>query len=419
MNNTFNHPPLSRLRGDEQIVVGALLSGRRQPRTIPLSLMSQFVETNALADGTSAGDVRVWDGSAWVTRKLAYSELTGTPKSLPTDATDGQYAAWDDGAQEWVAVDPPAGGGEPGGADGQIQFNDSGEFGGIAGSVWDAANGWLGLGAAPTGKLHIESAVSGETLLRILGTGTTNARVFDMDSATTGPSDIFNVQNDALVVQGHGAVSIGTKTSSMSYPGTLDIFSGGAGPELRLRAASGTGPTATMRLKGGRNNDTTSAIAQIYFEDFNEANPLARMRMVKQSGGTEEGVLIFDTNDGAGSLIEALRIDRDGDLTLSRRTSTTTRQQVSLRSSFPVSTDATRQARGTLSAYDYNAEREAMRFEADGTEAKIGFLGADAAPRQAHIADVPTEGSATAADNAAAINSILSVLEAFGFTATS
>lgn len=49
----------------------------------------------------------------------------------------------------------------------------------------------------------------------------------------------------------------------------------------------------------------------------------------------------------------------------------------------------------------------------------IGFHGATPTVQSAHIADVPTAGSATAADNATAINEIIAVLEAKGLTATS
>jgi hypothetical protein len=53
-----------------------------------------------------------------------------------------------------------------------------------------------------------------------------------------------------------------------------------------------------------------------------------------------------------------------------------------------------------------------MRIEASGTAPMIGFLGANAAVRQAHIADA-------SGDDATAVNAILDVLEAFGLVATS
>jgi|GEM_PF-6500417 len=66
---------------------------------------------------------------------------------------------------------------------------------------------------------------------------------------------------------------------------------------------------------------------------------------------------------------------------------------------------------------DYNAEREGWRIRATGTAAAIGFLGAAPSPQLAHIAD-PSGGSTVDTEARAAINSILSALETFGFLAT-
>jgi hypothetical protein len=59
-----------------------------------------------------------------------------------------------------------------------------------------------------------------------------------------------------------------------------------------------------------------------------------------------------------------------------------------------------------------------MRIEASGTAPMIGFLGATAAVRQAHIAD-PTGGVVEDAEARNAIDAILVVLETFGLVATS
>jgi hypothetical protein len=53
-----------------------------------------------------------------------------------------------------------------------------------------------------------------------------------------------------------------------------------------------------------------------------------------------------------------------------------------------------------------------MRIEASGSAPMIGFLGAAAVTRAAHIADA-------SGDDAATVNAILVVLENLGFIATS
>lgn len=70
-------------------------------------------------------------------------------------------------------------------------------------------------------------------------------------------------------------------------------------------------------------------------------------------------------------------------LTLQGRSSTgTDRQQGALDGAWLLNTDATRQGRVILSATDFNATREGLRVEADGTNPRIGFLGAAAVVRQ-------------------------------------
>jgi len=75
-------------------------------------------------------------------------------------------------------------------------------------------------------------------------------------------------------------------------------------------------------------------------------------------------------------------------------------------------THASRVPDGVFYLTDYGAEREIWRGRANGTAAAIGFLGAAPVARQAHIADA-------AGDDAATVNAILDVLEAFGLVATS
>lgn len=75
-------------------------------------------------------------------------------------------------------------------------------------------------------------------------------------------------------------------------------------------------------------------------------------------------------------------------------------------------THASRVPDGVFYLTDSAAEREIWRGRANGSAAQIGFLGATPVARQAHIADA-------SGDDAATVNAILDVLEAFGLVATS
>ena len=66
-------------------------------------------------------------------------------------------------------------------------------------------------------------------------------------------------------------------------------------------------------------------------------------------------------------------------LALAAKSSTTVDTlQVTLTSEWVTATHATRTTRGRINAIDYNGPREAIRWEADGTVARLGFFGATA-----------------------------------------
>lgn len=86
------------------------------------------------------------------------------------------------------------------------------------------------------------------------------------------------------------------------------------------------------------------------------------------------------------------------------------RAQALLAPSWVVSTDATRTARLTLSAYDATAAREALRLEASGTAAMVGFYGGAAVAK-------PTVTGSRGGN--AALASLLSALASMGLVTDS
>lgn len=93
------------------------------------------------------------------------------------------------------------------------------------------------------------------------------------------------------------------------------------------------------------------------------------------------------------------------DVIVEANTSTTRREVGSATGSWVVSTDATRTGRVVHKADDYNGSREYLRGEADGTNAKIGFLGAAAITK-------PTVSGSTGGN--AALQSLLTALDSLG-----
>jgi hypothetical protein len=92
-----------------------------------------------------------------------------------------------------------------------------------------------------------------------------------------------------------------------------------------------------------------------------------------------------------------------------RSSTTDRRDRVRLTTAAVDNTDATRKYRGILSVYD-TAAREAMRVEASGTAAMLGFYGVAAVAQPAGIADA----DGTLASATAKINAILAALESLG-----
>lgn len=54
-----------------------------------------------------------------------------------TTVADGEVLTWDSGTNRWINQAPTGGGGTPGGSATQLQYNNTGVFGGIAGTAWD------------------------------------------------------------------------------------------------------------------------------------------------------------------------------------------------------------------------------------------------------------------------------------------
>lgn len=113
--------------------------------------------------------------------------------------------------------------------------------------------------------------------------------------------------------------------------------------------------------------------------------------------------------DFEGKLVS---VDPTGHLDFYRKSSTTVGRAVAtIEASFAVNTDASRQGQLDLNVTDFNATRNVVRMEADGTNPKIGFLGAAAVARPAAFTlagsatrTFPTDPSAayTGIDNAQA-----------------
>lgn len=133
-------------------------------------------------------------------------------------------------------------------------------------------------------------------------------------------------------------------------------------------------------------------------------------RLAVRSATTQTTDLFVAQASNSGQLFA---VTSAGDVTFSRLSSITFRQVAVITGSYAASTDASRQGRLTLSAVDFAATREAIRIEADGTNPRLGLLGAAAVARQtgASAAGIAAVSDANAK---AALTALQSALAAYG-----
>lgn len=127
---------------------------------------------------------------------------------------------------------------------------------------------------------------------------------------------------------------------------------------------------------------TAGQVVGVASADDNDIPLLVFPNQVTNTGTQTEdliGILNFDT--GIFAQIRRWAIDGNSNMYWGDKTTTTGQKQASIVRSWVDSTNATRKARIIHNVYD-TAAREALRLEADGTAARIGFLGAAAAVRQ-------------------------------------
>lgn len=260
--------------------------------------------------------------------------------------------------------------------------------------------------------------------------------------------------NDAVAI---GGTSVSVVKTNPASPSENVIQAIADVPDLTLRPFSNTQASPVMLVENASGSVIVASVRSGQTADFTDAvlfiqppvpkmfglvlqspvGGIASQFLVNDSGGNSQ-LFVQPTGDGAcvtiqsfdvgdiplqivgmtGGSANLLRIDADplhfgaftvdasGDVLLNRTNSLNLQSVVArLQASFLDPTIGTFQGRGELYADDFNASRLCLRWEADGTEARMAFLGGgvNAAPRQL---------LATGAGHT--VDDVITVLQTFG-----
>jgi hypothetical protein len=150
----------------------------------------------------------------------------------------------------------------------------------------------------------------------------------DFDDTTyneiTLTDDTFKITLDnshRLFIDGNGKVGIGVTSPDEK----LDVRSS-ATPKLLVRTTATSSEEAHIIIGGARTTSTTADISRLIFNTYDsdiggsESNTLAEITVRKEAASGDQGNLLFKTNSGDDSIVERMRITKDGSLELSNGT---------------------------------------------------------------------------------------------------
>lgn len=184
-------------------------------------------------------------GTTSGTVALSVADAAGTwTMKLPTTAgTNGYYLQTDGAGNTTWAAGGGGGGGSPGGSNTQVQFNDSGSFGGDTGFTYNKSTDAVTLGVQQTsqGSLVLANTAAGSYSTTLVASNSASA-AWTMTLPTTAGSN-----GQVLTTNGSGVTSWSTVSASLAV-GSTSISGGTTGyilydnaGSLGEKAVTGTG----------------------------------------------------------------------------------------------------------------------------------------------------------------------------------
>jgi hypothetical protein len=271
---------------------------------------------NVSGTSASAADLKLYEdtdnGTNYVAFKSPASVASNVTWTLPSaDGTNGQALTTNgSGTLAFSSVTTA-----PGGSDTQVQFNDSGSFGGDAGLTYNKTTDTL------TTSVVVHGAGSA-ALPSITTTGDTNTGVYfpaaDTAAITTGGSERMRVDSSGRVLINTTTSIGGNNKLQVVDDGTanIQIFTGRAdqyGPQYVTGKSRGTTASPTIV----QSNDDLGALVFRGYDGAAYINGAKIEAQVDATPGSNDmpGRLTFwTTADGSASATERMRIDSSGNV---------------------------------------------------------------------------------------------------------
>ncbi|PSQ60853.1 MAG: hypothetical protein BRD23_01435, partial [Halobacteriales archaeon SW_9_67_25] len=228
--------------------------------------------------------------------------LTGNTEltNLVGDGLDGSSntlsVAWDD-ADDLDSDGKVTTETDPGGSDGQVQFNDSGSFGGSPNLFWDDTTSRLGIGtSSPSSALHVDGVINLSSSSAIQDSGT-DAIQFDGSRNVTVPNGDLDLNGNNINSTGSG-FSITTDSGSL----TLD-------PNSAINVNSNTLENVTTLDHGSGSNQSIVLAGTVPGVKINSGDSVA---VDVDSDNSGEAGNTFDVNGYNGGAVTHFQVQNDG-----------------------------------------------------------------------------------------------------------
>lgn len=210
------------------------------------------------------------------------------------------------------------GGGTPGGADTNIQFNNAGAFGGSAALTWDDTNATLTIDASPGAgpAIRIDNIDPGQQVIRVGGSGSGSTNWDIIRSYDNGGANFWHIRDDHSLSAGNHKLEFRHNTESAPFielDASGEMTLGGAQEQGTLQITGIGGTQKTLILNNGNGGlyleeQASQGALQAGDAQIWVRNDAPNVLVFTDDAGTD-----WDLNVAASGVTNPMTADLDGD----------------------------------------------------------------------------------------------------------